>query len=124
MKAPRRRFLHLAGATAILPALSNAVCAQAHLNHSVHVTFSLPIGSLARVRDSLNDGTLEVIVTERPGGRALAVGKLAVIDNRVDQASGTVRFKAVFDNTYQVLSLGQLVDVHVLEYTAIGEVLP
>jgi len=85
--------------------------------------FSLPIGSLAQVRDSLTNGTTEVIATERPGGRHLAVGKLAFVDNYIDRASGTVRFRAVFDNTHEVLSPGQLVDVRMLEYTAIGEVL-
>ena len=54
----------------------------------------------------------------------MVVGKLVVVDNYLDRASGTIRFKAVFDNTHEALSLGQLVDVRVVEYTAVGEVLP
>jgi multidrug efflux pump subunit AcrA (membrane-fusion protein) len=53
-------------------------------------------------------------------GRDLAVGRLSVIDNHVDPARGTIRFKTNFDNTNEALSPGQSVDIRMLGYRAIG----
>ena len=41
----------------------------------------------------------------------LATGKLAVVDNQVNVATGTVRYKATFDNTNEALWPGQFVSI-------------
>jgi multidrug efflux system membrane fusion protein len=122
LKAPRRLFLRLAGAAAALTAVSRLARAQADPPHSVFVVFALPVGSLARIRAGLSDGNIEV-TAQVPNRKDLAVGRLSIIGNQVDPASGTIRFRANFDNTNEALSTGQSVDVSILGYRALGEVL-
>jgi tripartite-type tricarboxylate transporter receptor subunit TctC len=45
MKLPRRRFLHLAGAAALLPATSHFARAQAYPTRPVHLIVAFPAGS-------------------------------------------------------------------------------
>jgi multidrug efflux system membrane fusion protein len=85
--------------------------------------FSLPADSLLQIRTRLKDGGIEVTAQDF-NGRNLGIGKLAIIDNQINRADGTIRFKATFDNTNEGLRPGQLVNVGVLGYGAIGEVLP
>jgi multidrug efflux system membrane fusion protein len=109
LKTPRRLFLRLAGAAATLPAVSRLAWAQAYPIHAVFVVFSLPVDSLGRVRAELSDGNIEV-TAQVPNGKDLAVGRLSVIDNQVDPSSGTIQFRANFDNANEALSPGQSVD--------------
>jgi multidrug efflux system membrane fusion protein len=54
-----------------------------------------------------------VIAYNQDGTKPVAKGKLAVIDNLVDQGSGTIRLKAIFDNGDEVLWPGQYTPVRV-----------
>jgi membrane fusion protein, multidrug efflux system len=80
--------------------------------HPIFVTFALPSDSLSRIRAGLKKGDVEVSAHD-PGGRELAVGKLAVIDNQINAATGTINYKAEFDNAEEVLWPGQFVNVRV-----------
>jgi multidrug efflux system membrane fusion protein len=122
LKTPRRLFLRLAGAAATLPSASRLACAQADPIHAVFVVFSLPVDSLARIRTGLSDGNIEV-TAQVPNGKDLAVGRLSGIDNQVDPAGGTIRFTANFDNANEALSPGQSVEIRMLGYRTVGEVL-
>ena len=51
------------------------------------------------------------------GKKALAEGKLAVVNNQVDTTSGTIRLKAVFDNKDHALWPGQSVSTRLLVKT-------
>ena len=62
------------------------------------VFFTLPEDQLPGVRDAMSKGTLEVEARSRDGDKVLGQGTLAVIDNQINQATATVRFKAIFDN--------------------------
>jgi multidrug efflux pump subunit AcrA (membrane-fusion protein) len=100
------------------------VCAQVTPQiHVISVIFSLPADAIPRIRASLKDGGIEVTARDS-NGRELGVGKLSLIDNQINRANGTIRFEATFDNTNEGLRPGQLVNVGVLGYEAIGEVLP
>ena len=44
---------------------------------------------------------------------AFAPGKLSVIDNAINAATATINYKAVFDNTEEVLWPGQFVNVRI-----------
>jgi multidrug efflux pump subunit AcrA (membrane-fusion protein) len=121
LKAPRRLFLRIAGAAATLPAVSRLAWAQTHPNRAVFVVFSLPVDALVRIRAGLSERNIEV-TAQAPNGKDLAVGTLSVIDNQVDPASGTIRFRANFDNADEALSPGQSVDIGILGYKAVGEV--
>lgn len=76
----------------------------------IAVTFSLPEQHLPVVLDAQKTGPLKVEADLRIGA-PLTVGKLAFIDNAADSTTGTIQFKAVFDNTDHKLWPGLFVDV-------------
>jgi membrane fusion protein, multidrug efflux system len=78
----------------------------------IFVTFALPADSLPPVRARLKDGDVPVTAQD-PNLVDLATGALAVIDNQVNTATGTVTYKATFANTDQALWPGQFVNVRV-----------
>ena len=53
----------------------------------------------------------------RDGGAELDEGTLTLIDNQIDQATGTVKLKATFDNARNTLWPGQYVNARVLVRT-------
>jgi multidrug efflux system membrane fusion protein len=78
----------------------------------IFVDFSLPADSLPRIRAKSKDGDIEV-TAQGSDGRDLAVGKLSVIDNQINPATGTIHYKATFDNADEALWPGQFVNVRV-----------
>jgi multidrug efflux system membrane fusion protein len=61
------------------------------------VIFTEPQEYVARINQELAAGSPEVTVTNAEGQK-LASGKLAISDNQVDLATGTIRLKAEFEN--------------------------
>jgi multidrug efflux system membrane fusion protein len=80
--------------------------------HPIFVDFALPADSLPRIRAGLKKGDVEVTAQD-PAGADLATGKLSVIDNQINSTTGTINYKAVFDNAEEVLWPGQFVNVRV-----------
>src|SRR6266571_7895658 len=77
----------------------------------IYVTFSVPERDLMRIRQSSGASGLTAEV-EIPGDEANHVfGKLSLVDNTVDMATGTVRLKATFQNDDRRLYPGQFVNV-------------
>lgn len=77
----------------------------------IYVTFSVPERDLVRIRQAGGKEGLEV-QGEIPGDEANPVkGKLSLVDNTVDAATGTVRLKATFFNEDRRLYPGQFVNV-------------
>ena len=54
-----------------------------------------------------------VIAYTRGGERPLATGKLVFVDSQVDQATGHIKLKALFDNSDRALWPGEFVDTRV-----------
>ncbi len=81
--------------------------------HPIGVVFTLPEGELGAVRDAQRAGDVPVIAYNQDGTKPVAKGKLAVIDNLVDQNSGTIRIKAIFENADETLWPGQYTPVRV-----------
>jgi membrane fusion protein, multidrug efflux system len=79
----------------------------------ISVSFALPATSLPEVRARLKQGDVAV-VAEDGGGRQLATGKLAVIDNQISAATATIAYKASFDNADEALWPGQFVNIRLL----------
>ena len=78
----------------------------------IYVAFAVPQKLLTELRDAMMAGT--ALVTATPQGAAKsATGKIAVIDNTVDNASGTITLRAVFDNADELLWPGALCNVRV-----------
>ncbi|HLH98895.1 MAG TPA: efflux RND transporter periplasmic adaptor subunit [Xanthobacteraceae bacterium] len=83
--------------------------------HPIFVDFALPSDSLPRIRTRAKGGDIgNIKVTALDaGGQELAVGKLDVIDNQINVATGTINYKAVFDNADETLWPGEFVNVRV-----------
>jgi multidrug efflux system membrane fusion protein len=80
--------------------------------HPIFVNFALPSESLPRIRAGLKKGDINVTAQDS-NGRDLASGKLSVIDNAINATTATINYKAVFDNTEEVLWPGQFVNVRI-----------
>jgi membrane fusion protein, multidrug efflux system len=78
----------------------------------IFVDFSLPADSLAQIRAKSKEGNIEVRAQDSDG-RNLAAGKLTVIDNQINPATGTINYKATFENADEALWPGQFVNVRV-----------
>ena len=76
----------------------------------VYVTFPTPQIALPALRDALAEGlpSVEAIV---PGDSKRALGRVAMIDNTVDSATGMVSVRAAMPNENEVLWPGTLVNV-------------
>ena len=83
----------------------------------ISVVFTLPEQDLAAVQSALAAGTVDVLAAGRDGSRPPAQGSLAVLDNQIDQTTGTIRLKATFANRDGALWPGEFVDVRVLART-------
>jgi multidrug efflux system membrane fusion protein len=59
-------------------------------------------------------GTLTVEAFARDDTSKLATGTLLLVDNQIDQATGTIRLKATFPNEDNRLWPGQFINAHLL----------
>ncbi len=82
----------------------------------VFVNFAVPEQELPTVRRYMAVGPLSVDAAESKSDASLAQGSLVFIDNTVDQATGTIRMRARFDNRDTALWPGQFVNVRVRLY--------
>jgi multidrug efflux system membrane fusion protein len=64
----------------------------------ISVVFTAPEEQVQRINEALAAGTVPVTASSSDGSRVLAQGHLAVVNNQVDQASGTIQMKATFQN--------------------------
>jgi multidrug efflux system membrane fusion protein len=77
----------------------------------IYVTFSVPERDLARIRQASGKEGLDV-QGQIPGDEGNPIkGRLSLVDNTVDPATGTVRLKATFINEDRRLYPGQFVNV-------------
>jgi membrane fusion protein, multidrug efflux system len=81
------------------------------------VMFTLPARALDDVRDALARGPVEVTAFDQDNRRALATGRLLLIDNLIDQATATIRLKAMFANQDEKLWPGEFVNARLLVET-------
>jgi membrane fusion protein, multidrug efflux system len=80
----------------------------------IFVSFTLPQETLDAVRESQNTAPLVVRAYSGDGSKELADGKLTLIDNAIDQATGTIHLKARFDNEDERLWPGEFVSLRVI----------
>src|SRR5262249_5727368 len=78
------------------------------------VLFTLPQQQLSKVQQAQAKGVLTVDALDVDGKSTIDRGKLQVVDNQVDPATGTVRMKAEFRNAELQLWPGQFVNVRLL----------
>ena len=82
----------------------------------VYVNFAIPEQQLPVVRDLMRKNPLVVAVMAPGADKPLATGQIAFLDNAVDQTTGTIKVRAVFDNTDVALWPGQFVTVRLKLY--------
>jgi membrane fusion protein, multidrug efflux system len=80
----------------------------------IAVLFSLPQQNLDRVNAAFAKGPLGVEALRSDIDEVIARGTLTVIDNQVDQSTGTVKLKAEFPNPDLQLWPGQFLNVRLL----------
>jgi len=81
----------------------------------IAVIFTLPEDSLPAVNSRMRSGAaLTVKALSRDDGTQIAQGTLLTIDNQIDQTTGTVKLKAIFDNKDRALWPNQFVNARLL----------
>jgi membrane fusion protein, multidrug efflux system len=80
----------------------------------IGVIFNLPQQQLAQVNRAAALGTVVVQATDTDNKTVVDMGRLLVVDNQVDQTTGTVKMKAEFPNTKLQLWPGQFINVRLL----------
>lgn len=90
----------------------------------ISVLFTLPEDALRTVLPRIREGAkLPADAFDRAGATHLASGSVLTVDNLIDQSTGTVRLKAVFDNHDHALFPAQFVNVQVLANTERSQLL-
>ncbi len=80
----------------------------------IFVSFTLPQDTLDEIRQHQLQAPLEVMALSGDGKTQLAQGKLTLIDNMIDQATGTIHLKATFANQNERLWPGEFVNVRLV----------
>jgi multidrug efflux system membrane fusion protein len=80
----------------------------------IYVTFTLAQEHLHKIHERQALGDLIVQAYGADNTTLLSEGKLTVIDNAVDQTTGTIRLKAAFANADERLWPGEFVDVRLI----------
>jgi multidrug efflux system membrane fusion protein len=80
----------------------------------ISVVFTAPEEEIRKINNALAAATVPVMALTSDGTKILAQGHLALVNNQVDQASGTIRMKATFQNTDNALWPGLSVATRLL----------
>jgi membrane fusion protein, multidrug efflux system len=86
----------------------------------IFVSFTLPQEMLDDVHENNKQAPLVVRAYSGDSKKQLAEGKLTLIDNMIDQATGTIHLKARFDNEDERLWPGEFVNVRLILATRRG----
>jgi len=86
----------------------------------ISLIFTLPEDALSVIGSAMTNGTVTVEALSRDGSKELDRGTVTLVDNQIDQTTGTIRLKAVFPNPQNKLWPGQFIDARVLVRTDKG----
>jgi multidrug efflux system membrane fusion protein len=76
--------------------------------------FTLPEEALPVLNRALEDGAVSVAALSRDGKTELDRGTVGLVDNQIDQSTGTIRVKATFPNPHDALWPGEFINARVL----------
>jgi multidrug efflux system membrane fusion protein len=79
--------------------------------------FTLPEEALPTLNRALEAGAVNVTAMSRDGKSELDHGTIALVDNQIDQSTGTIRVKATFPNPHDALWPGEFINARVLVRT-------
>ena len=88
----------------------------------IFVAFTIPQDQLGQIQHYQSEASLMVEALDSDGKDVLAQGKLSLIDNQIDQTTGTIHLKATFDNADEKLWPGQFVNARLILTIAKGTV--
>jgi multidrug efflux system membrane fusion protein len=80
----------------------------------ISVIFSLSDRQLTNISREMANGPLKVVAEGRTDHQPLGEGTLTLIDNQIDQSTGTIRLKATFPNQDHALWPGQFINIRLL----------
>ncbi|WP_442754926.1 efflux RND transporter periplasmic adaptor subunit [Methylocystis sp. JAN1] len=80
----------------------------------INVVFTLPQQALPAVQKAQAEGAAKVQALGPDNATAIETGELKVVDNQIDQLTGTVKLKSVFGNADLKLWPGQFVNVRLM----------
>jgi membrane fusion protein, multidrug efflux system len=80
----------------------------------ISVIFSLSDQQLTNISREMANGPLKVIADGRTDHQPLGEGTLTLVDNMIDQGTGTIRLKATFPNEDHALWPGQFINIRLL----------
>ncbi len=79
------------------------------------VVFTVPEDSVPAILKRVHaQATLQATAYDRSNTVKLSTGKLATLDNQIDTATGTLKLRALFDNSDESLFPNQFVNIHLL----------
>ena len=79
--------------------------------HPINVTFSVPETNLALIKTHMAAGDISVAAYLQGDNATVEKGTLSFVENAVDSSTGTIRFKALYNNAGARLWPGQFVRV-------------
>jgi multidrug efflux system membrane fusion protein len=80
----------------------------------IFVSFTAPQGQFDAIRQAAANGTVEADAFAQGTSHRLGQGKLTLIDNQIEQTTGTIHLKAEFDNSDEALWPGEFVDMRLV----------
>jgi membrane fusion protein, multidrug efflux system len=80
----------------------------------IYVTFTVPERDLDRIRQAMAQHPLSVLAFNGDDNKQLSDGSLKLVNNQVDQNTGTVTLKAEFANQDAALWPGEFVNAHLV----------
>jgi multidrug efflux system membrane fusion protein len=83
----------------------------------ITAVFTLPEKQISDINSAMHNGPVPALAYSADGGRKLAEGTLAVVNNQVDATTGTIQIKATFENQDNALWPGLAVVVRVPIHT-------
>jgi multidrug efflux system membrane fusion protein len=98
----------------IVRAASNSGIVVITQLHPISVIFTLPEDRLPEVSEAMAHGPVPVDATSRDGKTVLDRGTIALIDNQIDQSTGTIRLRANFPNPNDTMWPGEFVNARLL----------
>lgn len=80
----------------------------------ISVVFTAPEEQVPQINKALASSSVPLEALSSDGLKSLSQGKLALVNNEIDQASGTIRMKATFENADRALWPGLSVSTRLL----------
>src|SRR5205823_2502367 len=83
----------------------------------ISVVFTLPQKDVPAVQEAIGKGTLTTVAYDEDNRKKLGEGTLLLVNNTINQGSGTVQLKATFHNQNRALWPGEFVNVRLIVAT-------